>query len=170
MIRALIGLGNPGKHYDGTRHNIGYAVVAHFLGELDSKSLPGDGLGRYWRVWSQLRLLTVCCPITYMNRSGAAVAALLDRQAIVPAEMLVVSDDINLPLGSVRLRKSGSDGGHNGLASIIEELETESFPRLRLGIGQPADRDLSGTDFVLGQFDSSETEIIEKTIARASKA
>jgi PTH1 family peptidyl-tRNA hydrolase len=108
-------------------------------------------------------------PTTFMNRSGLAVRAVLEEFGLTSSQMLVVADDFNLPLGTLRFRPGGSDGGHNGLASIIETLETEAFPRLRLGIG-PLPEGAQTVDFVLSRFAPSELERVEKMVAQAAKA
>jgi PTH1 family peptidyl-tRNA hydrolase len=107
--------------------------------------------------------------MTYMNLSGRAVVQLLDWSGACPFEMLVICDDVNLPLGQIRLRPSGSDGGHNGLSSIIESLGTEEFARLRLGVGMPPD-DVDMADFVLDEFRESEREVVSDMIGRATEA
>ena len=114
-------------------------------------------------------MLILARPTTFMNRSGLAARALLDRFQLEPADMLVVTDDFNLPLGRLRLRLEGSDGGQNGLKSIIYELGTELFPRLRIGIGPPQEGS-NPADFVLGRFAPDQLELAQKTVARAAKA
>ncbi|MEW5797172.1 MAG: aminoacyl-tRNA hydrolase [Candidatus Zixiibacteriota bacterium] len=169
----VIGLGNPGRKYVGTRHNLGFEVVARVAKTLKATDNPKRPLFR----WSQAKLphedtertLTLAWPTTFMNRSGLAVAQILGKLAISPAEMLVVVDDFNLPIGALRFRAEGSDGGHNGLASIIEQLGTLGFPRLRLGVGRPPEG-VDPADYVLSRFLPEEMEAVERMVALAAEA
>jgi peptidyl-tRNA hydrolase, PTH1 family len=165
-VKAIVGLGNPGPEYAGTRHNVGFEVV--------------DELARRWsatfRKWKSIADVAVVRdhdvvlvePKTYMNDSGRAVGAVMAFYKIEPADVLIVVDEVQLPLGKLRLRPSGSAGGHNGLKSVIEHVGRE-FPRLRIGVdrGHP-DWDLS--DRVLSKFPRSEREIVDRAIARAADA
>lgn len=170
-----MGLGNPGPEYAATRHNVGFEVVDRLARR---HALPG------WRRHGN-RLETagpvagaavvLLKPITYMNRSGEAVAGRLREEPFGPEELLVVYDDVALPLGKLRLRPGGSDGGHNGMRSLIARLDSEAFPRLRVGIA-PVDADgravqvEDGADFVLSSFRRSEQTIIAEAIERAADA
>ncbi len=166
-IRVIAGLGNPGRDFERTRHNLGFEVVDFLKG--DSDFLAGGG--------SYYRCDTVVCsvkivllkPTTYMNRSGIAVRQIVEAEDLSPEEVLIITDDFNLPLGKIRLRRSGSDGGHNGLASIIYHLGTEDFPRLRLGIG-PVPEGVPAEEFVLEKFKQSEVASAENMVERAAKA
>jgi PTH1 family peptidyl-tRNA hydrolase len=165
-MKAIVGLGNPGAEYVGTRHNVGFEVV--------------DEVARRWNVrlksWKSLASLAavpghdalLAAPKTFMNLSGQAVQAVAAFYHLEPAAVLIVVDDVNLPLGRLRLRPSGSAGGHNGLKSVIEHLGI-GFPRLRIGVerGDPA-RDLS--DRVLSRFPASERDIVDRAIKRAADA
>jgi PTH1 family peptidyl-tRNA hydrolase len=171
LLRAVFGLGNPGRHYRETRHNLGFEVVAELCNRADVSLCPGPG--SYW--WARAVLagqsVLVICPSTYMNRSGRAVVDVIDREGYDPGEVLVVVDDVNLPLGRLRLRASGSDGGHNGLASVIYELGTEDFPRLRLGVAPEVSPPVETfADFVLARFDEDEREIVKDMAVRAVDA
>jgi peptidyl-tRNA hydrolase, PTH1 family len=168
-VRVIVGLGNPGAEYEGTRHNVGFLVVAGLAEEFRVRLSAGRGdfISGYGRVAGQEAVLAM--PLTYMNRSGLAVARLLDETDAPPSDLLVICDDVNLPLGQLRLRSSGSDGGHNGLASIISYLGTEAFPRLRLGVGMPApERDMA--DYVLDRFLKDEEDTVSDMVARAKDA
>ena len=170
----IVGLGNPGKQYDRTRHNIGFDLVdtlaqrwqialteqRRFQGYL------GEGMGAPGQ---KVRLLK---PTTYMNRSGQAVRAVVDWFKLNPEQVLVVYDDMDLPLGRLRLRLKGSSGGHNGMKSIISHLGTQTFPRLRLGIGAPSQDDRTGETIshVLGKFAPQEREVVEAALDHALKA
>lgn len=168
-ISLIVGLGNMGRRYEGTRHNAGFAVLDHLVERL---RVPGAQWTRFdCRIEFRRsgRRMVMAWPRTYMNRSGEAVEALLQDYTLTPSEMVVVVDDFNLPLGRLRLRKEGSEGGHNGLASIIETIGTEEFPRIRLGIG-PAPEGVDPADFVLAPFDESERETVQAMIETAGDA
>jgi PTH1 family peptidyl-tRNA hydrolase len=162
----VAGLGNPGPEYAVTRHNIGFMVVDRFAAEVgaawENKATKfGAAVGKYRQAW-------IMKPLTYMNRSGGAVQAVADFCKIEPAEILVVLDDLSLPLGRLRIRQSGGPGGHNGLESIIIQFGTEEIPRLRIGIGA-APRD-GATDYVLGRFFEEEKPLVRSTVDRAVEA
>ena len=165
QLRLVAGLGNPGAQYTETRHNVGYMVVdslAQNRGVTFTRSRPWSC---DWGKWGNLFLAK---PLTYMNRSGESVAAVAHYFKIEPSEILVVVDDIALPLGRLRLRPSGSDGGHNGLKSIIDHLG-DSFMRLRVGIGAALGTE-ELVEHVLGRFSPEEQETVEAAISRAGKA
>ena len=168
-MTLIVGLGNPGSKYRGTRHNVGFEVIdrlAERLG-LGFESCPADAvLARERGPGARLMLAK---PLTYMNRSGGAVQALRHYYRIEPEALLVVADDVNLPLGKLRARPGGSDGGHNGFGSIIESLGTERFARLRIGVGRGDERrDLAG--YVLARFEESEREVVDEALDRAADA
>ncbi|MEB3334128.1 MAG: aminoacyl-tRNA hydrolase [Cyanobacteriota bacterium] len=169
-LRLLVGLGNPGPRYAQTRHNVGFLVLERLAKDAGQtfRQLPrlhgqlaevGAGSGR-------LRLLL---PQTFMNESGRSVRATLDWFGLRPDQVLVVVDDMDLPLGRLRLRASGSAGGHNGLRSIIQHLGSEDFPRLRIGIGPPAgdpqDRKQRTVGHVLGAFSPDEIPVLDQVCA-----
>ena len=168
-MKLIVGLGNPGAKYRGTRHNVGFEVVEDLARRrrLEFESSPTDALmARERGPGAQVMLVK---PLTYMNRSGGAVAALRRYYRIEPGGLLVVADDVNLPVGRLRARRRGSDGGHNGFASIIEALGTEAFPRLRVGVGRGrTERRLAS--HVLARFDAQEQEEIATAVARAADA
>jgi PTH1 family peptidyl-tRNA hydrolase len=159
-------LGNPGKEYAGTRHNIGFEVLDRLA------SLVGLGFKpeRKWNaeVVKTPRGLFLLKPQTYMNLSGRAAAAAARFYKIAPEEILVVYDDASLPLGQLRLRARGGAGGHNGMRSLIADLGTEDFPRLKIGIGGAPGEKMTG--HVLGRFREDEREAAEKALARAVEA
>ncbi len=166
-IRVIIGLGNPGRDLERTRHNLGFEVVDFLKGNSDFAAGEGD----YYRcdtVVSSLKIVLLK-PTTYMNRSGIAIRQIVEAEDLSPEEILVITDDFNLPLERIRLRVSGSDGGHNGLASIIYHLGTEDFPRIRLGIG-PVPEGVPAEEFVLERFKKSEVASAEKMVERAATA
>jgi len=166
-ISAVMGLGNPGRRYIANRHNFGCMVVDRLAFLKKEEFIKGNGPFVYCWIQSASESLFLCKSTTYMNNSGKAAAKLIDYFGIEPQNLLVVSDDCNLPLGKIRFRKSGSDGGHNGLASIVKYLKTGDFPRLRLGINQSSpDKPLE--DFVLEDFALNELESVDKVISAAS--
>jgi peptidyl-tRNA hydrolase, PTH1 family len=161
--QLIVGLGNPEPKYDQTRHNIGFAAVdalsrawqiplgenRKFQGEFGEGIAPTGG---------KIRLLK---PLTYMNRSGQAIQSVTSWYKLPAESVLVIYDDMDLPLGKTRLRLSGSAGGHNGMKSTIAHLSSQDFPRLRIGIGKPKNSDDSGTvSHVLGRFSAAETQLM----------
>ena len=168
--RLLIGLGNPGATYERTRHNVGYAVV-EALAEQARTTFKHDGRADALLAEGRLRGRPVVLvkPLTYMNRSGSTVRHLMRRLGLEAAEILVVVDDINLALGKIRLRERGSAGGHNGVQDIIDQLGTDAFPRLRLGVGSDFDRG-GQVDYVLSPFEAEEQTIIDEAVTRARDA
>ena len=165
---CIVGLGNPGKDYEYTRHNIGFLVVRHLAGRLDLK-LKESSLTKGLVAEGTYESKGVCLliPLTFMNHSGQAVKRVLEKKEIPLEDLLVVSDDFHLSYGQLRLRAQGSDGGHNGLGSVIQELGAEKFSRLRLGIGRPkSQKDV--TDYVLGAFTKQERKQLDQFVELAS--
>ena len=164
-LRLVVGLGNPGPEYIATRHNIGFMVLDR-LAQQDGLAF-GAALkwGCSWARWNDAILMK---PMTYMNRSGDSVAAVCRYFRIDSSELLVVVDDVALPLGRLRVRASGSDGGHNGLKSIIAHLE-EGFPRIRVGVGA-ADDGADLVDHVLSSFSKAEQEVVSRSVEKATEA
>lgn len=172
----IVGLGNPGPQYARTRHNIGFDLVDElarrwqaplsenrkFNGLFAEAAVPGLG---------KLRLLK---PLTYMNRSGQSIRAVLDWYKLAPEQLLVCYDDMDLPLGRIRLRLSGSAGTHNGMRSTLSHLNSQAFPRLRLGIGVPrgkgGDRHDDTVSHVLGKFAPAEQPLVEEVLRLAADA
>lgn len=169
MLRLIVGLGNVGATYVLTRHNVGFEVLDRVAGELKARTQPEHRRFRWAVAEHRGQDVILAWPSTLMNRSGLAVRDLLGACEVAIDEMLIVVDDFNLPLGALRFRSGGSDGGHNGLASIIEALDSEAFPRLRLGIG-PVPEGEDVVDFVLGTFSRSELDPKTEMTARAAQA
>jgi len=163
----VAGLGNPAIAYEATRHNAGFRVVDELARRHGGRWVPCPGPGRESRCLVEDHPIILLKPLTYMNRSGAAVAAALDRHQVPLERLLVVVDDFALPLGRLRMRPGGSDGGHNGLGSIVLDLATEVFPRLRCGIGSPAPGQ-DPADFVLSPFTREEEQAVAPMIERAA--
>jgi peptidyl-tRNA hydrolase, PTH1 family len=171
IVKLIVGLGNPGREYRETRHNVGFMVIDELARRhqltlsLAPSQVPETFIGKRYGAAA----LLVAKPLTFMNRSGDAVAALARYFDIAPADLLVVVDEVALPFGKLRARARGSAGGHNGLKSIVERLGTQEFPRLRLGVGRgDSRRDLA--DHVLSTFEPGERAELETFIARAADA
>ena len=166
----LVGLGNPGDKYDNTRHNVGFAAIDQLAEEL---RVPVQKL-KYRALTQSVELggakVLLMKPITYMNLSGEAVGE-ATRFFKIPADhVLVLSDDVSLPVGKLRVRRSGSAGGHNGLKNIIQHLGTDQFPRIKIGVGQKPHPDYDMADWVLGKFAGEDLKAISQAIQRAGKA
>jgi PTH1 family peptidyl-tRNA hydrolase len=168
-VKLVAGLGNPGEQYRGTRHNVGFEVVDALARRVgaDFETAPADALQARWRHPEGLVILAK--PLTYMNLSGSAVGSLCRFYKVDLPDLLVVCDDVNLPLGRLRGRLSGTEGGHNGLRSVAEMLGTIDYARLRIGVGRGDERrDLA--DHVTARFDPDERPGIDAAIARAADA
>lgn len=169
-MKLVIGLGNPGPEYERTRHNVGFRVVDKLAAKLGwkwterrSRAILASGT-----IGSEKVVLAK--PITYMNLSGGAVGELVRWYKIQPEDVLVIFDDLDLPVGKIRLRARGSAAGHNGLDDIIRHLHTNDFPRLRVGIGHPTNSRMNGRDYVLGIPTSDERILLEAGEDRAVEA
>lgn len=164
-MKLIVGLGNPGSKYELTRHNIGFIILDFFAESLNIsfKAGKGDWLEAKGRIEEEDVYLLK--PLTYMNNSGIAILDFMEKTGAEIKDVLVIVDDFQIPLGMIRVRKDGSDGGHNGLSSIIYHLNSDEFPRMRIGIGRnEALKKNDFIDFVLGNFDREEIEIIKKLI------
>jgi PTH1 family peptidyl-tRNA hydrolase len=165
VAQAVVGLGNPGPEYHGSRHNVGQRVVDRLARTLH-KRWQREGAHQVARAeWREETLLLVK-PHAYMNVTGPAVARLLPRLGLDPSDLILVYDDIDLPLGKVRVRMKGSHGGHNGVRSLIETLGTDRLRRVKVGIGRPDDT-AQVTDHVLSRFTDDEHELIEAACTEA---
>lgn len=168
-MKAIVGLGNPGPRYAGTRHNVGFDLVERLAEQWGirmrlsvCRSRAGQG------IWGS-QPVGLVLPQTSMNASGGAVKCLLKRWRLDRNKLLVVCDDVSLPLGTIRLRPQGSEGGHRGLASVLEEVQTQEIPRLRVGISTGLmEGDL--TAFVLGKWKAGEKKMLEEALGLAVKA
>ena len=163
--RLIVGLGNPGRKYSGTRHNVGFEVCDILAKRADSKFKPEFK----WKAEvAKTPHGILVKPLTFMNESGQAVRALADFYKLGPGDCFVVHDDVSFPLGSLRIRRSGSAGGHNGIKSIIGCLGSQDFPRLKFGIGTAEGNQM--TSHVLGKFDKSEKELLPGYVEDAADA
>ena len=165
--KFIIGLGNPGKKYDNNRHNIGFLFLQEFAKNHSSSFVLKNKLkSNYTEFIFEGVLYRIFMPTTYMNNSGEAIRAIIDWFKIDKDKLIIVVDDIDIPLGKIRLRKKGSSGGHNGLKSIISHLNTNEFLRIRIGIGTPPliekDRKYNTISHVLGNFSKPEKLILNK--------
>jgi PTH1 family peptidyl-tRNA hydrolase len=166
-VKLIAGLGNPGPKYKGTRHNVGFEVVDELARrrQLTFESSPSEAVVAKWRAAGAL----IVKPLAFMNLSGQAVGELARYFKVEPADVLIVVDEAQLPLGRLRVRARGSAGGHNGLKSIEAHLGTDQYPRLRLGVGRgSAERDMA--DHVLSRFDPDERGVMAETIGKAADA
>ncbi len=170
MVKLVAGLGNPGRKYSRTRHNLGFMVVEMLAERFGSGFRKKKGDFRQSAIRVAGRNILLIKPTTFMNLSGMAVRQAAEYHGITAGEILVACDDINLPVGTIRIRGGGSDGGHKGLRSAIQQLETNDFPRLRMGIGQPDHPDYPVEEFVLEAFRKDEREIVTKMIEDAAAA
>lgn len=167
--RLIVGIGNPGAEYAGTKHNAGFEVVDRFL--LKHSNMFAPRRARNANAWEGRfggRNVILMKPLTYVNLSGEAVFPLMKGENIAPAEILIVYDDIDLAVGRLRIRKNGGSAGHNGMKSIIEALKSEAFPRLRVGIGSEESK--RRRDYVLTSFDGTEQETFHKALDKAVEA
>lgn len=166
----IVGLGNPGKEYEHTRHNVGFRAVELAAGQLKTKidRLKFKALTRLV-TWNGQKLLLVE-PQTYMNLSGAAVSALATYYKVKPERILVIFDDISLPVGKIRIRRDGSAGGHNGIKSLIQSLGTDRFPRIKVGVGAKPHPDYDLADWVLSKFSAQEEKALAPALENAAAA
>lgn len=169
MLRAVVGLGNPGPEYEDTRHNLGFRIVDQLAERWKAGRWRRSGERLQARATVAGREIALVKPITWMNRSGIAIRALRDSLECQPEEILVCYDELALPLGRIRLRPNGSHGGHNGMRSIIDRLGTTEFPRLRVGIGPEGQVD-DASDFVLSPFRRKERPLADEGVVRAADA
>ncbi len=168
-MKMIVGLGNPGKKYDNTRHNVGFEVI----GELARRWQADSFREKHQALMTESSLAgaktLLLSPQTYMNLSGVSVRLASDFYKLEPSDLLVICDDFNLPLGTLRTRARGSAGGQNGLDNIIQQLGTQEVARLRFGIGPVPER-WSPVDFVLGKFGKDERDLVDQMVRRAADA
>jgi peptidyl-tRNA hydrolase, PTH1 family len=170
-VILIAGLGNPGSRYEATRHNVGFRVVDRWVNRHESPAWREKFEGAYSAInWTNGERVVALKPLTFMNRSGFSVRAALSFFKLKPADLLVVHDELDLPFGDYRLKQGGGDAGHNGVGSIIEQLGTDGFARLRFGIGRPpAEFTGSGADFVLEGFPLADRTRLEELIEDSTK-
>ncbi len=179
-MKLIVGLGNPGPQYESTRHNIGFMVVDHLANELTKEPVHWDQDNKKNVLTTKIGDLLLVKPLTFMNKSGYAVKALVDYYKLTPGDVWVIHDDIDLPLGKIRIRRGGSSAGHNGVSSIIEQLATDDFVRFRMGIGRGKESTGKQTDknlhhrsvisFVLSHFRRGEIGELRKLVKWGTEA
>jgi PTH1 family peptidyl-tRNA hydrolase len=168
-MKLVVGLGNPGRKYRDTRHNLGYVVAGQLARRHAAGPLKNKFQGETVEASLEGQRALLLTPTTYMNQSGGSVLAARDFYKIPNEDLLVVCDDLNLPPGRLRIRLGGSAGGQKGLEDIIRRLGSDEFPRLRIGIGSPPEG-WDWADFVLSKFQPDEIPLIEQAVARAVEA
>lgn len=168
MKHLIVGLGNPGAEYERTRHNIGFQVLDHLASAAEARFAP-DRYGDRAEVRHKGRTFILIKPSTFMNLSGKAVRYWMEQEGIPAERLLVITDDLAIPFGAIRIRAKGGAGGHNGLTSIIELIGSEEFPRLRFGIGSDFPKGRQ-SDYVLSAWSGEEQKTLADRIEIASKA
>jgi len=160
-LRAILGIGNPGKDYINTRHNIGFQILDTFAQKYNLEFIPSKN--NYWYVESSFTTFPffLIKPTTYVNNSGLVVLELIEKYKLSLSNILIIVDDVNLELGEIRIRKSGGDGGHNGIKSIIYHTQSINFPRIRIGIANN-NKTKNLADFVLSDFSADEITILKE--------
>ncbi|MGJ7923172.1 aminoacyl-tRNA hydrolase [Neobacillus sp. LXY-4] len=171
-MKLIVGLGNPGKQYENTRHNIGFKVIDKLSEQLGIQLDQAKHKGIYGMATIGGEKICLLKPLTYMNLSGESIRAVMDYYQIETEEVVVIYDDLDLPVGRIRLRQKGSAGGHNGIKSTIAHLGTENFNRIRVGIDRPKNG-MKVTDYVLGRFTKEEeiamADVIQKCVAASEQ-
>ncbi len=166
----IAGLGNPGTQYEMTRHNIGFHTIDYIADELNVKVKKLKFKALYGECEIAGEKVLLVKPQTYMNLSGESIGDFSRFYKIKPENIIIINDDISLDTGRIRVRPKGSAGGHNGLKSIIYHLNSDEFPRVKMGVGAPQNKDYDLADFVLGRFTKEEIPIMEKAIIKAAAA
>ena len=169
--KFIIGLGNPEKKYSNTRHNIGFLLIEEMLSKHNSQITLKSKLKSFYSefIFNENRY-KLFMPTTYMNNSGEAIRAIIDWYGIEVEQLLIIVDDIDIPLGKIRFRNRGGSGGHNGLKSVIKSINTENFKRIRVGIGSPPaikeERQINTVSHVLGKISKDEKDILKKVFKK----
>lgn len=165
----VVGLGNPGEEYARTRHNVGAEVVEHLATRHGGRLRRGKERSRVDEVRIAGKRVALALPLTYMNDSGMAVAPLVRRYGVTPEQLVVVHDELDLPVAALQVKSGGGLAGHNGLRSIVSHLHSDAFPRVRIGVGKPATKE-RGADHVLRGFSKRERSDIDVTLEQAADA
>ncbi|WP_026688691.1 aminoacyl-tRNA hydrolase [Alteribacter aurantiacus] len=168
-MKLIVGLGNPGAKYDGTRHNVGFEVIDRCQDKLSIELTESKFKGIHGSAGMGSEKIFLQKPLTYMNLSGEAVAPLMNFYKMTPEDLLVVYDDLDLAPGKIRLRQKGGAGGHNGIKSLIQHLGTDEFKRIRIGVGRPV-QGQAVTDHVLGRFAPDERKLMDESVEKATDA
>ncbi|WP_046173310.1 aminoacyl-tRNA hydrolase [Domibacillus indicus] len=168
-MKLIVGLGNPGAKYAGTRHNIGFDVIDEVAKQLDAELTEAKHKGIYGIARKGTEKVILLKPLTYMNLSGESIGEVMRYYNIEAEDVVVVYDDLDLPQGKIRLRQKGSAGGHNGIKSAIAHLGTDQFKRVRVGIGRP-DGPVKTVDYVLGKFSEEEQKEMSDAVEKSASA
>lgn len=169
QMKMIVGLGNPGKKYEQTRHNVGFLAIDEIARKLDAPAMQSKFNGMYTVVHRPEGKVMLVKPLTYMNLSGECVRPLMDYYNIDVEDVIVLYDDLDFPPGEMKMRQKGSAGGHNGMKSLIAHLGTTDFKRIRLGVGRPTNG-MKITDYVLGNFSKEEMPDIQQMIDQSADA
>lgn len=159
-MKMIVGLGNPGKEYELTRHNIGFMIIDEYAKKYHVSSFKTKYNGLFAKIYRNGEYYILLKPLSFMNLSGTVISKFASFYKIKPQDILVIHDDLDLPVGKIRIKSKGSSGGHNGIKSIIEYLNTEEFPRFKIGINK--NKNIDTKDYVLGKFSKEELNIINK--------
>ena len=166
---AVVGLGNPGRSYSGTRHNVGFTFIKKTAREWKITLRNKIFFSKAGEVKRKEEKILLALPQTYMNKSGLTVKKIMEGRNIKPEHLVVVYDDLDIPLGEIRVRKRGGPGTHKGMISIVEEIRTEEFPRIRVGLG-PLPGGENAVNYVLSSFDKAEESRLEEGLRKAREA
>jgi peptidyl-tRNA hydrolase, PTH1 family len=168
-MKLIVGLGNPGRQYEETRHNVGFKVIDELSDQLHIPLDKAKFNGVFGQGMVNGEKVLLLKPLTYMNLSGESIRPLMDYYDILVEDILVVYDELDIPVGKIRLREKGSAGGHNGMKSIIQHLGTQEFKRIRIGINRPTNG-MKIADYVLGRFPAEELQDIKDAIQKSAEA
>lgn len=169
QMRLIVGLGNPGRQYEHTRHNVGFDTIDELSKRLNIPLSQSKWKGLYGIGQASGQKVLLLKPLTFMNLSGEAVRAVIDYYQMEIEDLLIIYDDLDLPVGKIRLRQKGSPGGHNGIKSIVAHLGTQEFNRIRIGIDRP-EPGVSIIDYVLGRFRPDESAAIQAALEKSAEA
>ena len=168
-MKLIVGLGNPGKQYDKTKHNIGFAIIDELANRWNAPLLQSKFKGAFSTVHKNGEKIILLKPLTYMNLSGESIRPIMDYYDIQIEDLVVVYDDLDLPMGSLRLRQRGSAGGHNGIKSTIAHVGTQNFNRIRIGINRPP-QGMKVPDYVLSRFSEEDWVSMQDVIKKSAEA
>jgi PTH1 family peptidyl-tRNA hydrolase len=166
---AVVGLGNPGRQYSGTRHNVGLSLVQRVAKAWKVRLRKKIFFSKAAEVERNKTKVLLAIPLTYMNKSGQAVKKILEGRRIKPENLIVVYDDLDIPLGEIRVKKRGGPGNHKGMISIVQEISSEEFPRIRIGIG-PLSTAENAVQYVLSRFNRSQAPLLKESLKKAQHA
>ena len=169
-MKLIVGLGNPGDYYSGTRHNVGFMVMSALAKQIGTSFTKKENNSRTAHGTINGTSVILARPQTYMNNSGESVKALMHKYKIEKQDLIVVHDDMDLPLAKLRIRNGGSSGGHKGINSIIARIGSPDFARIKIGIGHPAHEANEVIDYVLEKFSADEKKLLDETIDKTCKA